>query len=182
MGHPLRLTLDEIGDTRTVHELHLEPLDAEAVDQLVADTLRLEVDEARELARLLHDTAEGNPFFLIEMLKTLERDRAIWFATELGRWRWDLEAVRTSGLSTNVVDFVVANLKKLPVDTQRVLQLAACIGNTFDLRTLSVICERGADPTAAALEPALRRHLLVPLHADYKLVGRAGTEPISAEG
>lgn len=175
-GHPLRLTLDEIAETRTVHELRLEPLDGESVDQLVADTLRLEVDEARDLARLLQDTAEGNPFFLIEMLKTLERERAIWFSNDLGRWRWDLEAVRKSGLGTNVVDFVVGNLKKLPPDTQHVLRLAACIGNTFDLRTLAVICARDLDTTAVALEPALRRHLLVPLHADYKLVGRVGSE------
>ena len=107
------------------------------------------------------------------MLKTLEQSRAIAFAPEAGRWRWDMDAVRRSGLSSNVIEFLVANLRQLEPSTQQVLQLAACIGNTFDLRTLSIISERSMDQTGEDLLPALQRQIVIPLHDDYKLVGKA---------
>jgi predicted ATPase/class 3 adenylate cyclase len=174
VGHPLRLALNEIQESRAIHELALLPLVPAAVGQLVADALHTDAAACQPLAELLHDQAQGNPFFLTEMLRTLEQARAIAFAPEAGRWRWDMDAVRRSGLGSDVVDFVLANLRKLPPATQRVLQLAACIGNAFDLRTLSIIHERSMDETGEDLLPALQRHLVIPLNEDYKLVGKAG--------
>ena len=172
-GHPLRLTLDEICEHRRIHDLELRPLALESVELLIADALHADRIECRPLAQLLHQQAGGNPFFLTEMLKALERSRAIAFAPDEGRWRWDIEAVRHAGLASNVVDFVLANLRRLPCATQQALRLAACIGNTFTLRTLAAIHERSLDDTAEALLAALQRQMIVPLNDDYKLIGRA---------
>lgn len=172
-GHPLRLTLDEIGEHRPIHELELRPLAIESVELLIADALHADRVECRPLAQLLHQQAGGNPFFLTEMLKTLARSRAIAFAHDEGRWRWDIEVVRHAGLASNVVDFVLANLRRLPRATQQALQLAACIGNTFTLRTLAAIHARSLDDTAEALVAALQQQMIVPLNDDYKLIGRA---------
>lgn len=173
-GHALRLALNEIAQARPVQELTLRPLDEGAVTQLVADTLHVSPGDSAELSALLHAKAQGNPFFLTEMLRTLSANKAISFAPELGRWRWDMEAVRRSGLTDNVVEFVVANLRRLPSDTQHALRLAACIGASFDLRTLALIRESTMDATAEALLPALRQQMVVPLHEDYTLAGAAG--------
>jgi predicted ATPase/class 3 adenylate cyclase len=174
VGHPLRLALNEIEAVRPIRELMLRPLDGISVGQLVADTLHVGREESATLSELLHAKAQGNPFFLTEMLRTLAASRAISFTPETGRWRWDMDAVRRSGLSDNVVEFLVANLRKLPDDTQHALQLAACIGASFDLRTLAIINETSMDATAEALLPALLQHMVIPLHEDYKLAGSAG--------
>jgi serine/threonine protein kinase len=173
VGHPLALALNDIRENRSIHELPLRPLDLASVEQIVADTLRTDPAACRALSELLHERAQGNPFFLAEMLKALEQSRAIAFAPEAGRWRWDMDAVRRSGLPNDVIELMVANLRRLAPATQRTLQLAACIGNTFDLRTLSIIHEKSMDATGEDLLPALQRHLVVPLHEDYKLVGKA---------
>jgi predicted ATPase/class 3 adenylate cyclase len=173
VGHPLRLALEEIEQHRPVRELSLQPLGPETVQQLVADALYAAPAESGPLAQLLHERAEGNPFFLTEMLRMLERSKTIAFDPGAGRWRWDMDAVRRAGMASNVVDFVVANLRRLAPATQRVLQLAACIGNSFDLRTLAVINERSMDDTGEALLPALQRNMILPLSDDYMLVGRA---------
>jgi len=173
VGHPLRLALNDIQESRSIHELPLQPLDIASVEQLVADALGTERATCQELSELLYDRTEGNPFFLAEILRTLEETRAIAFAPEAGRWRWDIDAVRRSGLPSNVVEFMIANLRKLEPATQLALQLAACIGNTFDLRTLSIIHGKSLDETGENLLPALQRHMIIPLHADYKLVGKA---------
>jgi predicted ATPase/class 3 adenylate cyclase len=182
VGHPLLLALNELQESRSIHELPLRPLDLASVEQLVADALHTDRAGCRALSELLHDRAQGNPFFLAEMLKSLEQARAIAFAPETGRWRWDMDAVRCSGLAGNVVELMITNLRRLPPATQRTLQLAACIGNAFDLRTLSIIHERSMDETGKGLLPALRLHLIVPLDEDYKLVGEAaGADADTAE-
>lgn len=181
VGHPLRLALDDIKETRSINELPLRALDLASVEQLLADTLRTDVASCRPLSELLHERAQGNPFFLTEMLKELAQARAIFFAPDAGRWRWDMAAVRGARLAGNVVDLVITNLRRLEPETQRTLQLAACIGNTFDLRTLSIIHEKSMAETSNEFLPALQRHLVVPLNDDYKLVGDTD-EALAPEG
>ena len=94
VGHPLRLTLNDIGQSRSIHELPLRPLDLASTEQLVAEALHTDRAECQPLAELLHDKTQGNPLFVTEMLKTLEQSRAIAFAPDVGRWRWDMDAVQ----------------------------------------------------------------------------------------
>ena len=173
VSHPLTVTLDQIRRTREVMEIPVEALAPEAVDRLTADALRTGVERARPLARLLYDKAQGNPFFIKELLRSLHEGGAIRFASDAGRWEWDAAAVEAAGATENVIDFMVAALRRLPHATQQVLQLAACIGNTFDLRTLSIIAQRSDAAAGADLHAALTRHLVVPLTETYKLVGVA---------
>jgi predicted ATPase/class 3 adenylate cyclase len=182
VGHPVRLALSDIEESHSVHELPLRPLDLASTEQFVANALHTDHAECQPLVQLLHDKTQGNPLFLSEMLKTLEQSRAIAFSPDAGRWRWDMDAVRRSGLSNNVVEFLIANLRQLEPSTQHMLQLAACIGNTFDLRTLSVISERAMGEAGEELLPALQRQIVIPLHEDYKLVGKAAGGDASQNG
>ncbi|PYP79110.1 MAG: serine/threonine protein kinase [Gemmatimonadetes bacterium] len=174
--HPLTVTLDQLRKVRDLAELSLQPLAAPAVDQLVADTLRVEPTRAEPLARLVFEKAQGNPFFVRELLRTLHEDGAIVFDPDAGRWRWDDVAVAAAGVGENVVDFLVGSLRRLPAETQEVLQLAACIGGTFDLGTLALIAERTPAETAEALQAALQRQAIVPLTESYRLVAHGAAE------
>ncbi len=79
VGHPLWLALNEIAEYRVVHELTLQPLNLASVNQLVADALHTDNVDCAPLAELLHERADGNPFFLTEVLRTLAHSRAIAF-------------------------------------------------------------------------------------------------------
>lgn len=81
-----------------------------------------------------------------------------------------------SDLSDDIVEFMADNLRQLPESTQAVLQLAACIGGSFDLRTLAVIYKHSASSTACELFPALKHHLIIPLDSDYKLLSGIDTD------
>ena len=175
--HPLTVTLEQLRKVRDLAELPLQPLAGPAVEQLVADTLRIEPALAAPLSRVVFEKAQGNPFFVRELLRSLHEDGAIVFDPEAGRWRWDEVAVAAAGVGENVVDFLVGSLRRLPAETQEVLQLAACIGGTFDLGTLALIAERSPAETAAALQAALQRLAVVPLNESYRLVAHGAVEP-----
>ncbi len=170
-GHPLQLLLDDLRERKNLRQLPLGPLDRYSVAQMVADALSREPDETWALSDMLYDKAQGNPFFTNELLRQLHKEGAITPDPTSWRWNWDLDAARWASVSSNVVEFMVHNLRQLSHETQKVLQLAACIGNTFDLHTLAVINEQTVDATAAALLPALKQHAILPLHSDYRLVG-----------
>ena len=134
-GHPLLLTCDEIRKVKEICDLPLSPLDQSSVTQIVADTLLAESKESEALGALLFQKTEGNPFFVKELLKNLHEEGYVTFRGETGKWVWDMADVLNAEISNSVVEFMIGNLKKLPTETQQVLQLASCIGNTFDLRT-----------------------------------------------
>jgi len=176
-GHPLRLLLDDLQAQKRLHQLPLGPLDRESVAHMVADALNRDPTEAWPLSDMLYDKAQGNPFFTNALLRQLYEEGSIALDRDSGRWNWDLDAARWSGVSSDVAEFMVDNLRRQPAATQQALQLAACIGATFDLHTLSMIHERSPTETAAALLPALRQHTVLPLHTDYRLFGENGGPP-----
>jgi diguanylate cyclase (GGDEF)-like protein len=171
VGHPLQLLLDDLQAQRSIRQLPLGPLDRESVVRLVADTLCREPEEVRSLSDMLYDKAQGNPFFTKELLRQLHKEGALVLDSDSGQWNWDLDAARWSGVSSDVVEFMIDNLRRLEPETQQALQLAACIGGTFDLYTLSVIYERSPVQAGLALLPALKQNTVLPLHTDYRLVG-----------
>ena len=180
--HPLMITIDQLHKARDIVHVQLQPLAAGAVDDLVADTLRVDRQTAAPLSTIVFEKAQGNPFFIRELLRSLHDDGAIVFDPERGRWSWDHVAVAAAGVGENVVDFLVGSLRRLPTDTQDVLQLAACIGGTFDLATLALIAERTPAVAAAALQPALQRQAVVPLTESYRLVAHGAVDEAELDG
>ncbi|MGK7900208.1 MAG: AAA family ATPase, partial [Hormoscilla sp.] len=168
-AHPLMLTLDAIGQTlATINRITLAPLSQEDLNQLVADTLTCTQELALPLTALVYQKTKGNPFFATQFLKGLHEEGLIGFNSDVGHWECDLARVRQLALTDDVVEFMALQLQKLPILTQSVLKLAACIGNQFDLGTLAVICEQSLPEVATALWRALQEGLVLPVSEMYK--------------
>jgi predicted ATPase/class 3 adenylate cyclase len=169
-GHPLSLMLDEVRKARSVTQLSLRSLELPAIQQMLAEVLYSSPERVVELAGVVFQKAHGNPFFVRALLQELVDEGTIRFDAAAGRWDFDLDAARRKGVSENVVEFVAGGLRRLPESTQQVLELAACIGSSFELRTLAIIYERSPSATAAELEPAVKQGVLLPTNDQYKLV------------
>ncbi|MBW4493315.1 MAG: AAA family ATPase [Oscillatoria princeps RMCB-10] len=176
-AHPTVQSIEKIRLAgATVNELLLGPLQLAHVEELIADTLNesersesLSV-ETRNFAALLFNKTQGNPFFLTQLLKTLYQEDLLVYDLYSGAWEWSLAQIQAIGISDyNVVELIARNIRKLSSDTQKVLKLAACIGNTFNLDVLSVVSEESSLVTAAQLWPALQAGLILPLSNEYKI-------------
>ncbi len=169
--HPLLLTLGEIENSRYVENIFLKPLKRNDVIHLIQDTLLCPGNSANLLGKVLFEKTAGNPFFTIELLKSLHERDAISFNSEKGTWDWDINEIKTVENSDHVINFLVSSFKMLPVHTQQVLELAACIGARFDLRILSIIREQSMEATASELYEALKLNIIIPLDEAYKYIG-----------
>jgi serine/threonine protein kinase len=71
--HPLMRTLDALESAGVgLHRVTLGPLQLPDLSRFVRDTLRGEITEVAPLAELVWEKTGGNPFFVIEFLKTLK--------------------------------------------------------------------------------------------------------------
>jgi predicted ATPase/signal transduction histidine kinase len=161
-SHPLALALEELRKAGArMTDLQLQPLSREDIQKLVTDTLPGAAPETIQLlAALAQEKTGGNPFFLLQFLLTLNQD-GLLVRTPEGTWSLDAEGVRAKGYSDNVVDFMVGKLRQLPMATQQLLRLAACVGNVFAQRILLLISHlEDAHAVDQGLEPALLEGLV----------------------
>ncbi|MBE9155853.1 AAA family ATPase [Nodosilinea sp. LEGE 06152] len=170
LAHPLMHTLEQIQAAgASARRLVLQPLDLPQVNQLVADTLHTSQAQAQPLAELVFRKTQGNPFFLTQLLKSLHQDQQLWFDFDQGQWRWQMEVLQGIAITENVVDLMIAQIQKLSAQTQRVLKLAACIGDKFALDVLAIVNQASQTETAADLWEALQAEFVVPLNQFYKI-------------
>jgi predicted ATPase/class 3 adenylate cyclase/GAF domain-containing protein len=180
-AHPLSLTISDIQAKRNVEQLFLKPLDLAATEALTRETLLCNDDRTAGLSRIIFEKSAGNPFFTIELLKNLKERDIIFFDASRGCWDWDLAGAKNADYSDNVIGILVANQSRLDPDTQEVLQLAACIGNSFDLKTLSIIHGTSMESTASSLLEALKQNMIAPASESYRLVGLTdGNEKVAS--
>ena len=166
--HPLMLTLQQLQKTDAIiNTITLAPLDFEDTNRLVADTLHCDLDTAKPLATAIDLKTTGNPFFTTQFLKALHADGEITFNPE-GYWECDLVRVQSLSITDDVVKFMAVQLEKLPIKTQQIIKLAACIGDRFDLDTLKTVSEQSHLHTATALWQGLQAGLILPTSQIYK--------------
>ncbi|BAT55881.1 ATP-binding region ATPase domain protein [Nostoc sp. NIES-3756] len=168
--HPLMLTLDEIQKSGAIaNHIILQPLQIDHVNQLISDTIHTNKDDSQPLAELLFAKTQGNPFFVTQLIKSLYQENLLTFNFDQACWQWDISEIHNINITENVVDLMINQIQKLPIITQNVLKLAACIGNKFNLDILSIVNQKTISETATELWTSLQAGLVFPLDGSRKI-------------
>ncbi len=170
LTHPLMHTIEEIQKSGTVvNNIVLQPLDLKNVTQLITDTLN-KSHKLQFLAQLIYNKTGGNPFFITQLLQALYQEDLLRFDFNYASWNWDLSEIQAIGITEkSVVELVASRIQKLPEDTQKLLKIAACMGDRFTLDVLSIVNEQSPSTTASELYSALQAGLILPLSDTYRI-------------
>jgi predicted ATPase/signal transduction histidine kinase/tRNA A-37 threonylcarbamoyl transferase component Bud32 len=162
--HPLIMTIKSLqSEGATINEINLSPLSNYHVSELMADTLHSNINIVKSLADLVVRKTQGNPFFINQFLKTLYQENLLKFCTVQRKWQWDILEIELVNITDNVVDLMIGKLKKMPTSTQQILQVAACIGNRFSLKTIATIQDKTLGIIYENLFPVLQEGLILPV-------------------
>ena len=174
--HPLMITLEAIQKaTIIVNTLTLPPLTNFQVKQIVSETLQVKIEKASPLAMLIFQKTLGNPFFVKQFLTMLYKDSLLTFSSlsnetkKTSGWQWDLTKIQKMDITDNVVTLMTQKVENLSAKAQHILKLAACIGNQFDLQTLTIINEKSLKETAKELWEVIEEGL-IEVFEGYQLV------------
>ena len=132
----------------------LHPLDRGSCRQLADELLQKLPAIPSALRELVSGGAEGNPFYMEELVKMLVDQGVI----AIGETRWALQGEKLLSLQVppTLTGVLQARLDGLPSDERRALQLASVIGLKFWDAALAHV-----DAGAAAQLPSLQRRDLV---------------------
>ncbi len=162
--HSLSISCEVIKKTgQPLQTIPLKPLSPEHISQLLVHTCHCRPEEANPLAKVLVRKTGGNPFFVSQFLTLLSEKDLIRYSLEEKRWIWDLAAIEFLAVTENVVDLLIDRLHRFSSETRRLLSLAACIGNTFDLESLELISGKESGELYENLLPALETGLILGL-------------------
>jgi len=170
--HPLMVTIEEIRKVEgTISRIELLPLELTTVQQVITETFNCDREKAASLSELVMQITDGNPFFMNEFLKSLYEKDLLNFDGQSGGWQWDLTQIRDARIPDNVVELMAGKIQKLSANSQQVLKLAACIGNSFDSKTLAIVSEKTQSAIAADLWEGVQEGLILSLGDSYKFTG-----------
>ncbi|KAG0180179.1 hypothetical protein DFQ28_001693 [Apophysomyces sp. BC1034] len=95
------------------------------------------------LVDFIYKKTRGNPFYVCQLLVTLEKKGLLYFTWEQCRWEYNLQEIEKALMhemgETNEdidIEFLVRRLKELPRDGRKFLKWASFIGNNFSYETV----------------------------------------------
>jgi len=151
---------------------NLIPLLVREADAVRIELVNLTLGDVRELLRLryvlaaadetrlagyLQKRADGNPFYTTEVLRVLEHEHLLYPAGD--GWRiGNLEAAPLPPLARQVIEGRLAQLDR---DVQRLLEVAAVVGQIVPLDLWQAAGEADDDVLATVIGKALDAHLIV---------------------
>ena len=150
--------LNDLARQRFPHrhiEIPLKPLAPTDTERLVTNLLALP-EYSAAIRTLILEKAEGNPFFVEEVIRVLigagvlVREGPLWRATR---------TITALDIPDGIQSVLLARIDRLPVQAKRVLQAASVIGRLFFLDTLREMLHEDGAVDAAVVD--LQRHDLV---------------------
>jgi tetratricopeptide (TPR) repeat protein len=122
----------------TALDIRLQPLSEGASHQLVSNLLEIEALPER-VRSLIHRKAEGNPFFIEEVIRMLidegmiERQGTRWVA---------MRQLDTVEIPDNLLGVLLARIDRQPDDVKRTMRIASVIGRQFPVKVLEQVLEQ----------------------------------------
>jgi len=148
------------GQSITNHtQIHLHPLDKNNSRLLVNEILRKVPNLPDAIRELVVGGAEGNPFYLEELIKMLIDQRVICPDEDL--WRVEPGRLAAVNIPSTLSEVLQARLDSLSIDERLTLQRASVVGRIFwDQAILHASPDLPANDILTALQSLRRKELI----------------------
>eukprot|EP01114_Cavostelium_apophysatum_P015916 TRINITY_DN4436_c0_g1_i5.p1 TRINITY_DN4436_c0_g1~~TRINITY_DN4436_c0_g1_i5.p1 ORF type:complete len:2041 (+),score=455.37 TRINITY_DN4436_c0_g1_i5:90-6212(+) len=157
-------TLREISEQGILtNRIALGSISVESISKIISEAMYNTPELSMPLARLVKQKTHGNPFFVIQFLKSLYSDNIILYDTTNGTWKYDASVIQQLSFSPNVIDFMIKSMKEHPNQALiNFLGECAVIGNKFKIGILkSLLHNKDSEEIEALLLQAVNEGFLI---------------------
>ena len=153
--HPLAEMLVALRRERGITRLALRGLKITHIKALVNSIVG--PNAPSQLAQVVMDSTDGNPFFATEMLQHLKETGAIARVSGMTGRKMEIGDL---GLSEGIKEVIGQRLSRLSEACNRLLSIASVIGREFDATLLEAIADLPENELLDAIEEATRAQLV----------------------
>lgn len=165
-NHPLLLSIQKLlNKNKDVQRIHLSGLELGSAVKMLSDVFHCEKESIIELTQVTYGKTGGNPFYMKQFLRLCYVRGDIFFDGEIKNWRWHIDRIKVCEAEENVVDFLVRNMDQIPLPTQKLLSLGACIGQSFDADILFELSGEKIENIIQDLEKAVSLEIVYPINS-----------------
>ena len=90
---------------------------------------------SQPLSSLIHSKTGGVILFVTNFLKSLHEKGLVRYSLATCRWTFDYYTIRDEKIPSDIVKHLAERISRLPQSVQTRLQIASCLGSTFELGT-----------------------------------------------
>jgi DNA-binding NarL/FixJ family response regulator len=164
--HPLYSLLPSLIRESDMLRISLARFRPEEVDAIVRQRYGLNEPEDVSLTQYLQRRAEGNPLFIVELLRMLESEQVL---KEAGG-HWTAAGLASSGVPSLIQQMTEARLATLPSRVQDALRRASIVGHHVPFDHWEILVD-SAD-LLEAISAATHTHLLTEHDSEYQVAFR----------
>jgi predicted ATPase len=144
----------------------LVPLSVGAIAEILARSLRTAPPEAQRLAPIVMRKTNGNPFFIGQLLASLQRQGTLRLNVERGCWSADLRRAEAHPACDNVGALMAERLDRLSDESAKLLSAAACLGMRFELEAVAGALDKPIQVCLELVRDALVQRLISEVSAE----------------
>jgi predicted ATPase/class 3 adenylate cyclase len=157
-AHPDALRGQPLLDDPTADCITITELDRAELDLFVGAALGAEPASVHDLASLIVDQVGANPLGVVSFLQRAASEGALTRPDSGGDWTWNIASVRALDPAPSDAEIATSVLREF--DDAEVLEVAACIGESFTITDLAHAADRSSDEVAETILKALDRGIM----------------------
>ena len=109
------------------------------ITKLLSASLCLPFRYTRRLAALVLLKTRGNPFFIVQFLKSIVKNGMLEYSVQSRRWIWDLDVIDMQMISEGVAELLTTRFDQLPDFVLRALKIASCLGSQVNRSIIDLV-------------------------------------------
>jgi len=152
---------------KSIIKIEVTPLTIEETTLFFSRFVRLKPENCLDIGKIIYGKTRGNPFFITQFIKKLYEDKQIFFSTEKG-WQWNISNIQKMEVTDNVIEILADKITSLDKKLQDILIIGSCIGNRFDLGTLSTLSNKPIDEIIETVNLLIEEGLIAKTKNFYK--------------
>lgn len=139
----------EANRKQKIPKLLVRSMSPEAVRGFITELFNSNDDETEEFAKLAYARVQGNVFYLVQFLTALRDGDLLQYNIATMKWTWDVPSIQISTVvASNVLTILMDKTKKLPKRQKHILQIAACLGSSFEEVVITILDRKLSHSTA----------------------------------
>ena len=140
--------------------MRLDPLGPDSTRTLVAEVLQKAGPVPHAVSDLIVERADGNPFYVEELVKMLIDDGVIETGEPWDPWRIHVERLDPARVPATLTGVLQTRLDNLSPAERDALQRSSVVGRVFWDGAVASLGREGIETTVTALDTARRRELI----------------------